>query len=217
MVLWSVNLNQPTQWQLTSEITLSTNLFRHTSKLQNLNQSHRVSHFSTYDHWFHSAAFQRPYTRVTLAPLTLQNLYKRQLYCVDSDSSSQVRPCDALFEPEKDQKEENLHKIWPSVVSDLILYVKSGLLCIVQSRKMEEENWSALSPRLFSKVRKEKEVSQALPFLKSQQRAVLQQQRLRRDITISLFSNNVSLTKIPWFGNLSTPLSLKSFESSSKL
>ena len=57
----------------------------------------------------------------------------------DSDSSSKVRPCDALFEPEKDQKEENLHKIWPSVVSDPILYVKSGLLCIVQSRKMEEE------------------------------------------------------------------------------
>ena len=210
MVLWSVNLNQPNQWQLTSEVTLSTALFRHTSKSQNLNQSHGVSHFSTYDHRFHSAAFQRPYTGVTLAPLTLQNLYKRQLYCVDSGSSSQVRPCDALFEPEKDQKEENLQKIWPSVLSDLILYAKSGLLCIFQSRKMEEEKWSALSPRLFSKVRKEKEVSQALSFLKSLQRAVLQQQRLRRDITISLFSNNVSLTKIPWSGNLSTFLSLKS-------
>ena len=129
-----------------------------------------------------------------------------------SDSSSQVRPCDALSEPEKDQKEENPHKIWPSVVSDLIFYVKSGLLCIFQSRKMEEEKWSALSPRLFSKVRKEKEVSQALSFFKSPQRSVLQQQRLRRDITISLYSNNVSLTKIPWFGSLSTFLSLKSFE-----
>ena len=100
----------------------------------------------------------------------------------------------AFWARKKDQKGENLHKIWPSVVSDLILYVKSGLLCIFQSRKMEEEKWSALSPRLFSKVRKEKEVSQVFPFLKSPQRSVLQQQRLRRDITISLFSNNVSLT-----------------------
>ena len=107
----------------------------------------------------------------------------------------------------KDQKEENHHKIWPNVVSDLSLYVKSALLCIV-------EKWSALSvsPSLFFRVRKEKEVSQARPFLKSPQRAVLQQQRLRRDKTISLCSNNVSLTKIPWSGNLSTFLSLKSFE-----
>ena len=47
--------------------------------------------------------------------------------------SSKTLQCD------EDQTEENLHKIWPSVVSDLILYVKSGLLCIFQSRKMEEE------------------------------------------------------------------------------
>ena len=96
--------------------------------------------------WGESLQYLRPLISFRCLPKavhqgdsTLQNLYKRQLYCVDSGSSSQVRPCDALLQPEEDQKEENLHKIWPSVVSDLILYVKSGLLCIFQSRKMEEE------------------------------------------------------------------------------
>ena len=145
-----------------------------------------------------------------LSPPTLQNLYKRQLYCVDSDSSSQVRPCDALFEPEKrpegGKPSQNLAECCKR--SGSLCQVRSSLHFSIQ-KNGGREMISPVSQVVFQSQKRKRGFT-SFPFLKSPQRSVLQQQRLRRDITISLYSNNVSLTKIPWFGNLSTFLSFKS-------